>query len=115
MKNFQLTEFACKHCGEVKMNAYFLDKLDNARDIAGVPFTINSGYRCPAHNKAIGSTSQNHPQGRAADIKAEDRAIRMKILTGLILAGFRRIGVHPKFIHVDSMDYAGSPESCWFY
>ena len=34
--------------GEKFMDREFLDCLDEARDIAGVQFKINSGYRTPA-------------------------------------------------------------------
>jgi uncharacterized protein YcbK (DUF882 family) len=115
MRNFKITEFACKCCGEVHMEDSFLDMIDAARDIAGVPFKINSGYRCPTHNAAIGSTSENHPAGRAADISATESVTRMKILRGLVMAGFNRIGVHKQFLHADNMDKIGSPLVCWFY
>lgn len=111
MKYFELSEFNCKHCGENEMDKNFLERLDNAREIAGVPFPINSGYRCPIHNANVGSTSKNHPSGKAADIKAIDSQTRMKIIRGLVLAGFKRIGVAKTFIHADTMD----GEACWFY
>ena len=43
--------------------------LDPLREAWGKPITVNSGYRCPALNKAVGgvATSQ-HMTGQAADI-----------------------------------------------
>lgn len=105
-------EFACKCCGEIKVDALFLTQLRKAREIAGVPFVITSGYRCPKHNKAVGSTSQNHVMGRAADIKAIDGPTRGRILKSLYKVGFTRVGVGPNFIHVDNMNLV---ESCWLY
>lgn len=113
--SLERSEFACKcGCGKVVVESITFAMFCNAREIAGVPFIINSGYRCPAHNKAVGSTSANHTSGRAADIKATDGPTRGKILKGLYLAGFRRIGIDFKrgFIHADSMD---DVESCWDY
>lgn len=112
LRNFKIDEFACKHCGQVHMDACFLAQIDNARDFAGVPFSVNSGYRCPDHNKAVGSTSRNHTSGKAADIAVNDGPTRLKIVMALIRAGFRRIGVAKTFIHADSMD---DIESMWFY
>ena len=112
LRNFDISEFACKHCGECHMDATFLAMLDNARDFAGVPFVVNSGYRCPEHNKAVGSLAPNHPAGRAADIACFDGPTRMRIIQGMIRAGFRRIGVQKSFVHCDSMD---DIESLWLY
>lgn len=96
------------------MNDEFLKMLEVAREISDVPYHIISGYRCPAHNKAVGSTSTNHTRGMAADIMATDGPTRGKILRGLYLAGFRRIGISFEggFIHCDIND---GPESCWLY
>lgn len=37
-----------------KMDADLLHLLDEARDLAGAPFSLTSAYRCPKHNKAVG-------------------------------------------------------------
>jgi len=118
MSFFRIEEFKCKgkDCcgGKATMDVLFITQLERAREIAGVPFVITSGYRCLVHNSAVGSSSMNHVSGKAADIKATDGPSRGKILKGLYLAGFRRIGISFKggFIHADSMD---APESCWDY
>ena len=112
LNNFTLDEFACSCCGQVHMDDGFLLKLDQARTLANVPFNINSGYRCPKHNLEIGSMSENHPSGHAADIGCIAGSNRIRILYGLIVAGFKRIGIRKDFIHVDDMDKV---ESCWLY
>lgn len=112
LNHFNINEFACACCGQSKMNMDFLLRLDKARAIADVPFNINSGYRCPKHNLAIGSTSKNHTSGHAADIDCTNGPKRIRILCGLIKAGFKRIGIRKDFIHVDDMDKV---ESCWIY
>lgn len=47
--------------------------LDPVREAWSAPIRINSGYRCPALNKAVGgvATSQ-HQKGEAADLNAGD-------------------------------------------
>jgi zinc D-Ala-D-Ala carboxypeptidase len=107
-------EFKCKHCGKLILDSTFFAMACRAREISDTPYIITSGYRCEAHNAAVGSTSKNHPSGKAMDIKATDGPSRGKILKGLYLAGFRRIGISFKggFIHADSMD---DVESCWPY
>src|SRR5574343_1637449 len=104
MKYFSMDEFKCSCCGKAKMDTLFLAQLDNARDYAGEPFFINSGYRCEKHNKEVGSTSRNHTSGKAADISCTTGPMRIKMIMGLIRAGFRRIGIKKTFIHADSMD-----------
>jgi len=104
LRNFSLAEFVCPCCGRQNMGEAFLERLDYARDLAGVPFRITSGYRCPRHNARVGgSPSSAHLRGLAADIAATDSESRAKVLFGLIKAGFRRIGIDFKrgFIHVD--------------
>jgi len=112
MNNFDIHEFDCPCCGVNEMKPVFLDMIDEARRLAGVPFEINSGYRCPKHNKEVGSTSMNHTSGQAADIKCTDGPTRFKIVSALIKAGFKRIGIAKTFIHTDSTD---GPMSIWFY
>lgn len=56
---------------EVEKNLTLLveNVLDPLRDIYGKPITVNSGYRCPELNKAVGgSKTSDHVKGFAADI-----------------------------------------------
>ena len=61
--------------------------LQPLRDMYGRPIVVNSGYRCPQLNKAIGGakTSQ-HTLGKAADITAGNKA-ENKRLFNLVLDG----------------------------
>lgn len=55
--------------------------LQPLRDHFRVPLTINSGYRCPALNRAVGGVANSqHMTGEAADIKAPDRATALNWL-----------------------------------
>ena len=103
-KNFTREEFACR-CGNCTTNEIkdeLIAKLDKARDIAGVPFRINSGYRCPAHNASIGGSKTSlHMAGRAADIHVADNHSRYMILKGLFEAGLDRVLIYKTFIHAD--------------
>ena len=47
--------------------------LEPLRQHAGIPIQLNSGYRCPALNRAVGGSSQSqHLKGEAADIRVPD-------------------------------------------
>lgn len=100
---FKLTEFTCKcGCGFNNMQHKFLQMLDHARKIAGVPFKITSGCRCEKHNKHEGGkTTSSHLKGLAADIYVKNANHRFRITKALINAGFTRIGVATTLIHVD--------------
>lgn len=113
-KEFPEWELACKCCGKCCMNQNFLNKLAYARRSANIPFPINSGYRCPKHNKEVGSTSQNHIMGHAVDIATKDSYTKMMIVASLIRAGFRRFGIYRTFVHVDDMNDIGEgPIAMW--
>jgi len=112
--NFKLDEFNCK-CGKNKMDKDFLSKLNQARIISGIPYIITSGYRCQRHNKAVGGKStSSHMKGLACDILADTSRKRSLILSGLIKAGFTRIGIGYNFIHVDN-DKNKSQNVVWLY
>ena len=104
MKHFDIHEFDCPDCGENHMDEGFLERVDAARERAGIPFPVNSGYRCPKRNAAVGgSPTSSHLTGHAADIEfLTDRARGMAIeaLTDDAV-GFKRLGIAHTYIHVD--------------
>jgi zinc D-Ala-D-Ala carboxypeptidase len=103
---FNEDEFTCKcGCGTNNISSKLIERLDNARHIAGVPFVLSSGCRCPSHNKNVGgSPTSSHVNGTAVDIKVSSSKDKYKILTALMLEGFDRIGIAKTFIHVDIDD-----------
>jgi len=118
VNHFRHGEFKCVceyDCGMgwSHVNTDSLEKLDEARRRAGVPFRINSSIRCEKHNRDVdGSTTSAHLKGLAFDIKAETSHMRERIIFGLQSAGFNRIGIYPKFIHVDD-DMTKIPNVMW--
>lgn len=70
-KYFKLSEFKCKCCGSLPSGMppkELIDVLTDIREHFG-PVVINSGYRCPKHNAAIGGAkSSRHTFGDAVDI-----------------------------------------------
>jgi uncharacterized protein YcbK (DUF882 family) len=104
------------------MKPEFLQKLDNARAIAGIPFKINSGFRTLAHNKSLIARGlkavQNSPHlaGYAADIAIPNGASKERfiIVNALLKAGFTRIGIDKTFVHCDC-DPTKDKEVIWLY
>ena len=103
MKNyFSRKEEWCPCCKQGGLLPDFRDKLNRAREIADIPFILNSAFRCESHNRDVGgSRTSSHMIGCAADIKCTDAWSRYKILDALIRVGFNRIGIGKTFIHVD--------------
>lgn len=100
---------------EENMNADFLNKLDEAREIANIPFIINSAYRSPEHNAKIGGKpNSSHLKGLAVDISVTNSRQRFIVLNALLNVGFTRIGIADTFIHVD-LDNGKSKDVIWTY
>jgi len=117
MKYFNIEEFDSPDepgSGQY-MDDEFLEMLDNARHMAGIPFIINSGYRTKAANRDAGGLKNSaHLDGFAADIRCNASRERMYIVGALLEAGFNRIGIGNGFIHVDNDPT--KPEDCiWVY
>ena len=97
------------------MSQQFLDRLDYARDVAGVPFLIDSGWRCKKHNKEVGGVDDSeHTTGEGADIRATGSHTRFRIIYGAILAGFTRIGIGKTFVHLGG-SFLHPQEVAWHY
>lgn len=117
LRHFSPTEFACKcgcGAGMEKMDPVFLGMLDEARELAGIPFVLTSAYRCPKHNRAVGGVEDSaHVRGHAVDIRCASSHERFRIVSALLEAGFRRIEAAPTWIHADT-DPA-KPQDVIFY
>lgn len=116
-KYFTEEEFrkANPSCSLSDMDEKFMNKLEAAREIAGVPFIVSSAYRSVAYEKKKGrSGTSRHTMGIAMDIRCYDNALRFRIVNALLSVGFRRIGIASSFIHVDD-GYPNSSPLIWLY
>ncbi len=114
VKFFNKREFNCRCCGAISISANLVLKLDLARELAETPFIITSGYRCPKHNQQVGGVRNSaHVLGLAVDVAVPNNVVRLNIIRGLIIAGFRRIGISKDFIHAD-IDKS-KPNNLWLY
>lgn len=114
-ENFRWEEFHCR-CGQCEMppdvqanvERLVLELLQPMRKALGRPIHIASGYRCSAHNKAVGGAElSQHMRGTAADIivRGLSEQCVYNILDGHLLSNDRigpgGLGNYPSFIHVD--------------
>lgn len=70
--NFAAYEFdcSCSKCKETLIDLDHVAKLQQLRHDLGSSIRITSGYRCPAHNTAVGGAKNSqHKDGTATDIQ----------------------------------------------
>ena len=118
-ENFSKKEFECK-CGcEMPSSVFYeieslAENLQILRERFKAPIQINSAYRCPSHNKAIGGVSNSqHILGKASDIVIEgftpnevantiENMLRNEYNPNLNIGG---LGRYNTFTHIDIRDY----------
>lgn len=68
-------------------------KLDQARDLAGIPFIIaQPARRTPEHNAAVGGVADSaHLRGLAADLRLRDSNALFLMISALLQVGFKRL------------------------
>lgn len=110
--HFNAKEFRCK-CNkshDFKISEELITKLEKLFDVLNCSkIIVNSGYRCPEHDKAVGGDgSGQHVQGTAADIVCYDRdgkIISAQKVTcaaqDIGFAGIANISAKHQAVHVD--------------
>lgn len=90
-------------CSIDDMDEFFMRRLDIAREIAGIPFRINSAYRTIQYELEQGRDgTSTHTKGLAVDIDYDNPTEAYKIVTALMDVGFSRIIIYKSWIHVDA-------------
>lgn len=102
--HFKVREFACSDGADpVFISPELVDVLEKIRVHFGKPVTINSAYRTPAKNKAVGgATYSQHLYGIAADISI--KGVTPKAVAEYaekLLPSTGGIGIYSTFTHVD--------------
>lgn len=101
--NFTPVELACPCCGEIYgEDLEPVERLQFARETAGVSFKINSAHRCALYNasRRIGGAPLSQHKKWAFDISVRNRD-RHAILRSCQRAGFTGFGFYKTFLHVD--------------
>ena len=116
--HFKASEFACRCCGKAEMDAEFIIALERLRVQIAAPFIVTSGYRCLAHNAAVGGAEKSaHTLGKAADI-AISGGNASRVVSFAPRLGFTGIGIKQhgsfsgRYIHLDT---AHSDFTVWTY
>lgn len=99
INNFPLLDNEFYNLGKLSVT------LDQLRYYIGCPVYVNSGYRCPELNNAVGgSENSNHLKGLAADITTRLRSIDIKlyeyIKANKSFYNINEVILYDTFIHV---------------
>lgn len=116
--NFKASEFACKGngcCSTIKIDEQLVTYLQKIRNHFKKSVTINSGYRCSKHNKAVGgATNSRHTKGQAADIVVKDvkpaEVAKYAESIGILGIGLYETDKDGYFVHVDTR----TSKSFWY-
>lgn len=102
---FKPEEFVCRCCGRGQVAAALVYALDEFRRAWNMPVIVNSGWRCPDRNAAVGGApSSRHKIGCAADIAPTDEKLIGPFQTLIGYMFGRRDGweikMYPRFVHL---------------
>lgn len=105
-QHFKVREFACQDGSQVVfIDSYLVSILDILRNQAGKPVIINSGYRTPARNKAVGGAKYSyHMRGMAADIRINGMTAKeiANKLNAIVPNDECGIIVYNTWVHIDT-------------
>ena len=112
-KNFTEDELACPHCLSRGVTDEAGKLLQTLREELDRPLRINSAYRCPIHNEAVGGVSgSKHLLGTAFDVstRAKDWTVadKARLYEVAKSVGFKGFGHYRTFLHIDT-----GPEREW--
>ena len=110
-------EYSCRCCGKLPPGLQttpgvfrvLFDDFDEIRSRWGVPIIINSGYRCPEHNKAVkGGLMSAHMFGLALDLDITGDDVQRfiglaKRVDPRLRIGWKQYG--GKLVHIDTAYY----------
>lgn len=107
-QHFRAAEFTCNHCGELPRDKYPPERLLDFLEVIRTHFgnksvNINSGYRCPTHNRNVGGAPNSyHLKGMAADfwIKGVSHSDVQDYAERLI-GNSGGVGRYSTFTHID--------------
>lgn len=116
--NLKSNEFACKGvgcCNNVIIDEQLVAYVQKIREHFNAPVTINSGYRCTRHNKAVGGAANSyHTKGMAADIVVKGvtplEVAKYSESIGVLGIGLYETAKDGYFTHIDTR----TKKSFWY-
>lgn len=103
--NFRVKEFACTDGSDpIFIDTDLVDVLQKIRSHFGKAIIINSAYRTPTKNKAVGGKIYSqHLYGRAADIRSNNiPPKKLAAYAEKLMPNKGGIGIYKNFVHIDT-------------
>lgn len=103
-KNFKVREFACSDGSDpIFISQELVEVLQKIRDYFNTPVDINSAYRTPGKNKAVGGAAYSqHLYGTAADITVRGvKPATVAAYAEKLMPKKGGIGIYATFTHID--------------
>lgn len=111
-EHFKVSELSCRcGCGQDALTAgvvserqyrAWLALLEKVRARYGQPIHLNSAYRCPRHNAAVGGVpGSQHTVGLAVDVATRGAEDMAALADAARVSGVMAIGVGKGFLHFD--------------
>lgn len=124
--HFSRRELACHHCGALSVDPGFMRRLEHLRADFGRPMPVNSGYRCPDHDREVRhargqATTGPHATGHAVDVHVYGadafRLVSLAAKHGITGIGVNQRGdVGDRFLHLDDLKAPTFPRpGMWTY
>ena len=108
--DFSPAEMACRGTGKLTIDERSMDMLQKLRNRLGKPMIVNSAYRSPEHNKAVGGAKGSyHMKAMAFDVRMDNLDPQQYMeIAGRV--GFNGIGQYADlgFTHIDSREIPGN-------
>lgn len=124
-ENFSLSEFLRSDSfpnidnqplPEEKSNiiALVVNVLQPLRELCNQPLRINSGYRSPALNRAVGGVaSSQHCKGQAADVACKNPKLLLDLMRTNGIE-FDQCGIYRNFVHISYRKNGGNRREVFY-
>lgn len=104
----------CRKCEEQRIDPRLYPALERLRSKVGRSLPITSGFRCEAHNRAIGGKRfSQHVHGTAVDIAVPNKHQALRIARAAVEFGFGGVGLYETFVHLDLRETKSGKLSVW--
>ena len=105
-EHFKYEKLVCPCCKLLKITPRVykhMRKLERLRQIVGIKFGINSGYRCSKHNTKVGSEETSQHRLFATDIQplTDDPRDVLTVYRAALSLKFKGVGLYTTFVHID--------------